>query len=639
MFIKRTAKITIIITFLLILSVSLIAYYELFLAKKVTTQEIITIKEIDNRISPLETQGLILEIIRIRHRGLLEKLIKPGKSWKQKPSFFFISDMDGFEYSSKDVQIVGKSSEYLFNTWDTMFQENKILKNVEEEQLKSNVTLRIFEREKKGLLGIRSKDIEREKIQVTYDYRTGRWSGDDNFKDYDGYGHYVGEYFEVWFNLYQSDYDEDGIPYWTEVNIIHSNPKVDDSTQDPDEDGIPTAWEWRWGYDPNAWDDHVNLDPDIDGIENIEEYITEQWLADPYSQDIYVEVDGTKRGGLFDLIPHIFWEESQQANIERFRQHNINLYIDYGWPDTPPNGGGEQLPYHKMLSQDSGMMLQFYEHNFPDERKGIFRYVVIGNSGGFCHPSKYTAYDSMHIYTNTKSFLNPFTSPIMIPTPRTFRVHLGVEFMHEMGHSLGIAPWTFEGCDNLSWVSRQDLKKYRETWVQYYSVMNYYWTVNYDPRKKLLDYSDGSNGPPYDQNDWEHLFLPTFQIESTVVEDPTVSPPCGDLATYELNAIEKLEFGFDDWEYDENLTNKFIGNISNSLPMKHKMIDWRVYINKEDSKSSTSNRNVRVYALPLVFPTDAEYLLVKEGHVDLENNLQFYTIQDLIENAMNHTSL
>jgi hypothetical protein len=48
----------------------------------------------------------------------------------------------------------------------------------------------------------------------------------------------------------------------------------------------------------------------------------------------------------------------------------------------PKSGGGEKLPYYETVSQDSGMLLQFYEHYFPDERKGIFRYLVVGYGGG-----------------------------------------------------------------------------------------------------------------------------------------------------------------------------------------------------------------------------------------------------------------
>ena len=71
--------------------------------------------EIDDRISPLTNQGLILEINRMRDRGLLDKLMTVGNSWKTKPTFYFISDIDGLEYVSKDVQARGGSSEIFFN--------------------------------------------------------------------------------------------------------------------------------------------------------------------------------------------------------------------------------------------------------------------------------------------------------------------------------------------------------------------------------------------------------------------------------------------------------------------------------------------------------------------------------------------
>ena len=45
------------------------------------------VRVIDDRISPLENQGLVLEVLRMRHRGFLEKLMTPGRSWKQKPSY------------------------------------------------------------------------------------------------------------------------------------------------------------------------------------------------------------------------------------------------------------------------------------------------------------------------------------------------------------------------------------------------------------------------------------------------------------------------------------------------------------------------------------------------------------------------
>jgi len=626
--------VTLLLVAILILS-SVFVYYEYFTKKETVQENKEEPKIIDDRISPLENQGIIVEILRMRQRGLLEKLIKPfSTSWKDKPSFYYILTIDDFTYSSKDVASLGASSEELFIGWDTMFQETKVMKDIGEENTTSDVTITIVEKVPKGLLGRRTQDVEKEKIQVFYDYRTGRWTGDDSFKDYDGYGHYLGETFEVWFNIYQNDYDTDGIPYWTEVNILGTNPKEDDSKLDPDNDGIPTSWEWKWGYDPFTWDDHKHLDPDIDGIENIEEYQMAKYFADPYHQDIYIEVDTEEDLGVF-YPDSIFWEESQQGTIERFSEHNINMYIDNGWPDTPRNGGGEKLPAHKVVSQDSGMMLQYYLHYFPVERKGIFRYVVCGHGGAFTHPSIFTVVDTTHV--GGASLKDRFKIILGLPTPRAWRVSLGGRFMHEIGHTMGILPWTIEGNDNLSSYALPFTKawrQYRDTWGQYYSVMNYFYLVNYmDWFRKLFDYSDGSNGPPYDQNDWVHLYLPSFQLDSACVEDPTAVPPAYNLVNYKLTSEERADSNAEGWRYDENLTEIFIGHLLKGYsPINPVHCSWRVYV-KENKTTDEDIYDIRVYIQPDVSPTYSEYVLYSEGNLDKEL-FQFYSQQEKINDIL-----
>jgi hypothetical protein len=470
-----------------------------------------------DKISPFTNQGLILEIERIRCRRLLDLMMQRGSSWKTPPNFYFITIIDDQEYVSKDVHAAGASSEQFFDTWDTMFLENKINRNVEEEQETSEVELIIMEQVKQGIFGLRKNNIEMERIQVTYDFRTGRWHGaSDSFNDSDGYGHYVGENYEIWFNIYQTDKDGDRIPYWTEVNILNTSPEIDDTHLDPDKDGIPTIWEWKWGYNPHKFDNHSTLDPEQDGLDNIEEYKMEKYFADPVKQDIFIESDGMEKGGLFDWN-HYFWLESQQVVIERFAQHGINVYIDAGWPGGPVNGGGEKLKYYETISQDSGMVLQFYRHHFSDERKGIFRYLIIGKNAGFCHPAEFNRYDTMALGTNRiKYMMNRLAF-----TTRKQRLALAAGVMHELGHSLGIGPWNVGGNDNLSYIEGRAAKNvYLEKWGDYKSVMNYYYIWKYD----IVDYSDGSHGPN-DVNDWELFDLTAFQKETNVIEDPGFELP------------------------------------------------------------------------------------------------------------------
>jgi len=502
---------------LLVLS-STVAYLVFFEEEKTTKKVEAPLIMEDDRISPLTNQGLIFEIKRIRHRGLLEKIMGGGFSWRSPPSFYFVTNIDDQEYVSKNVRATaGAKSETLFSMWDTMFLENKINRDAEEEQETSTLTLTLFERTKGGILGLGllgSTDTEKESISLTYNYRTGRWEGDDFFNDTDGYGHYLGDTFEVWFNVYQTDYDGDGIPYWTENNVLGTDPMIDDSILDPDQDGIPTDWEWRWGYDPFTFDNHTYLDPDVDGLENSEEYKMRKYFANPYHQDIYLEVDYMQKKNFFDE-PHELYEETRQIMTERYAQHNICIYIDNGWPN---GGGGDYVRYYDTVSQDSGMMLQFYENHFADDRKGIFRYALIANKAGFCHPSKYNRYDTMAVGTEYNLMFTFLRKSFF---GRGKRLGQASDLMHELGHSLGIGPWNVGGNDNGTYNNGREAKEqYLQEWGNYKSVMNYYYIWDYS----VVDYSDGSHGEG-DVSDWDLFDLTFFQQDAKVVEDPGFELP------------------------------------------------------------------------------------------------------------------
>ena len=433
-------------------------------------------KIIDDRISPLENQALFVEILRIRNRGLMDKMLSYSLDWRNPPSFYYIIKVDGKEGSSKGN--VGETGVY--TTWDTIGYESSMVFDVDEEKEYSDVTISIIELVPTGLFGRNVKEVEKERISLRYDYRTGRWTGDDYFMDKDGMGHYLGKNYEIWFNLYQADYDHDGIPYWVEVNVLGTDPAVDDSKLDPDNDGIPTSWEWKYGYDPFTYNEHSKLDPDIDGIENIEEYKMRKYFANPFQPDIYIETDGMEKKGFFDL-PHIFYKESQQMIIERFARHGINVYIDDGW-NALPNGGGELLPYQANLDDILGkQLLAFYEHNFPDERKGIFRYVVVGvrkDGGGFITPVKYNRFDAIYVSNDFNSMMTRIAF-----TPREIRVMLAKAILHELGHSLGLMPGIFPGIDLVSrrvydrYPNMPD-DEYNAYLEKYYSVMNYQYIYN-----------------------------------------------------------------------------------------------------------------------------------------------------------------
>jgi hypothetical protein len=460
----------------------------------------------DENISTLTNQAVTFEVNRIRKKGIEEQMRKIGNSWKNTPSYYF-----------EVILHNGLWEGHKINKWDTGYVGWEAFREVDDELEACTIKFTIYETEKTGILGRKTKEVEKESFSIEYCFRTGRWTGDSRLEGgLLGNGYLNGDNFEVWFDVHQSDYDGDDIPYWTEVNILGTDPRVDDRYQDPDGDGIPTAWEWKWGYNPFVFDNHTTLDPEVDGLSNIEEYKLAKWGANPYRKDIYVEVDHMEKGSGLFAKDHVFYEESKQMVMDKFAEKDITLHIDNGIM----GGGGELLEfYEEFIDEEGGIASEYYKYHFADERKGVFRYCVIVHKAGWCHPQdSKLAMDVMAIPANLKYYINNF-KPFAV-TPRLQRVAMAVAFMHELGHTLGLRKVGSivinPGIDNNTQIGRgmgdipplqksQKQKEAREYWTNYESCMNYDKFGQY-----VLGYSDGTHGER-DVDDWSLIDFTFFQ--------------------------------------------------------------------------------------------------------------------------------
>ncbi len=383
------------------------------------------------------------------------------------------------------------NQKYIYDiSWDATL-------NVPDDQEFVDIKIKLWDKSSNELFDI-SGDPENSEdgydAELKYSIKTGKWTGDDQISDPSGYGRLCGcddgtiktkdKDSELWFNIYQNDYDDDGIPYWTEVNILGTDPTLDNSEEDPDEDGIPTFWEWKWGYDPCTWDDHVNLDPDGDSINNYEEYLTSEWFSDPFRKDVFVEMDIMDEGpnGEISYFPH----GAKELITTAFDRQNIVFHLDYN-----TMGGTDIIPFQDNVDRTdlNYFYVTYFLNNDEDNwRRGVFHYGVVVytsvSAAGFMYrPNAFQISSSGHNSIVEKEGIDE-------------EIVYGSAYMHELGHTFNFwpIPGHRRGQGPLALLINS----------QYKSCMNYIWMY------KFVDYSDGTNGG-VDLDDWERIDYSSFE--------------------------------------------------------------------------------------------------------------------------------
>jgi hypothetical protein len=142
----------------------------------------------------------------------------------------------------------------------------------------------------------------------------------------------------------------------------------------------------------------------------------------------------------------------------------------------------------------------------------------------------------------------------------------------------------------------------------------------------LLDYSDGDNGPPWDQNDWLNIYLPTFQTNRVSVMDVGAQDQYFDRIVY-----AESEFGITGYVYDENLTNEWVTKNNVESPVSPIQSNFKVF-KLEDKDKYSECKDVKIYAQPHVM--FAEWNLIWEGDFDSEGNIKFYSAESIINEIM-----
>ncbi len=348
-------------------------------------------------------------------------------------------------------------------------------------------------------------------VHVSYDISIGRWSGDNiNVGDVTGYGRvcgsadgsiYENEYdCEVWFNIHQNDFDGDGLPYWIETNVYGTDPTINDTGQDIDSDGIPIQWEHRFGFNPLIWEDHTNIDPDLDSLNSIEEFLTYDFGSDPYRKDIFLEIDYMQEAdGEVKYVSDAALELAKNP----YHRRNIVFHVDTGQLD-----GGDIVPYDPESEFEEVREIwntYFLHNNSYDWRRGVFHYLIFVHDQtpkGFAFSGDVSPYWGYNPGTNAIVLANTLVEKKSKLPLKTTDLIVACLIVHEMGHNFGIRFGEPFGCDNRLTMYPWKIGWY--IWRNYRSIMNYRYTYS------IIDYSDGSHGKR-DYDDWGNIDLTYFE--------------------------------------------------------------------------------------------------------------------------------
>jgi hypothetical protein len=450
---------------------------------------------------PLVDINITVDILEIRALEKIDDNFNPGFYVK-----IFIND-------EEFISSVYNNAWYLYDCF-------KVTKDVPDNVNEVSVKIQLWdynsgEHQICDISNVENVDEEGYDLNLVYNISTGIWTGDDyNSGDVSGYGRGCGtgdgsikineRDCELWFNIYQNDYDDDGIPYWIETNVYGTDPEIDNKGEDADLDGIPIEWEHRYGYDPFIWDDHEKYDPDVDSLNNTEEFLTFNLGSDPYRQDIFLELDFMDGGP--ENINNSISNRAYELLKRPFSRQNIVFHIDSG-----EVYGGDIIPFDSYINNSEAISIyENYSYKKESEKwtRGVFHYGIICYSskpagyafrGDVYPPMGYTSGTNCFIFGS--KLIKTFEEKYLFTDDREYLYASNI--MHEMGHNFGFRFGHPFGVDNFGGTVPWRLNYW--LYANYKSVMNYRYVYS------ILDYSDGSHGRR-DHDDWKNINLSYFEL-------------------------------------------------------------------------------------------------------------------------------
>jgi len=295
-------------------------------------------------------------------------------------------------------------------------------------------------------------------LVLQYDLKTGQWAGDDFLGDGNGYGHASGledgsketdeDDCEIWFGITMNDNDGDGLAYWEEVNVFHTDPMLKDS--DTDGDTLPDWYERKYctQTSPSITWMNPNDDEDNDNLDNVGEFeygtdpnffevnlvVSFEWNADEEYIDDFV--NGMKKASdyLYDVTDgylyfrvlrfydnKVNWDDADiqvfgndewpRSNVGGIDHGDEHIYLPHNWDgNTMPWGYSwtNTSAYRTIIHEFGHYALYFYDEYIHPDGTEIDRSKLMHTLMAYQYDSSEMStpsdYENTNYDTNTAQF-------------------------------------------------------------------------------------------------------------------------------------------------------------------------------------------------------------------------------------------